>query len=99
MITQELLMKFARMREQRLREEKDLKYRFREEEDLKRKITAALSDGLEVETGGYIAEMVPQGRFPDWKIEFVSVAGENAADEVLAKTPYRMILAVRESME
>lgn len=98
MISQELLQRYHRLRALRLNEERKLKDRFREEEELKRSLTSLLSDGLEVEHGDLVAEMTPQGRYPDWKSEFIGIAGEDAATEVLVRTPYRMILTVREAV-
>lgn len=99
MISQQTLERYVQLRSMRLAEEKKIKDKYSEEEHLKRELTKAIEDGKEFERGAYTAEMKPQGRFPDWKSEFIAVAGEGAVEEVLAKTPYRMILSVAESME
>ena len=65
-----------------------------QEKGLEDKIRLAVESETPMESGDYLAHMVPGRRCPSWKKEFEQLAGTDKMDEVIANTPYSMTLEV-----
>lgn len=57
----------------------------------------AASNGGEVKKGKYVLSLVEVNGRPSWKNEFIRVAGEEAARDVVANLPTELKLNVTES--
>ena len=58
------------------------------------KIRLAVENEDPIESGDFIAQMVPGRRCPSWKKEFEKLAGADKVEEIVANTPYSMTLEV-----